>query len=159
MGPAIVTFLMDMQREILLFAAVGLAVGGIDDLLIDLVYICRRSWRSLAIYSRHSRMTTATLPCSTQPGRIAIFVPAWQEADVIGPMLRHAIAAWGAADYRIFVGVYPNDADTLDAVAAIANGEARLIVGINDRPGPTTKADCLNGLWRSMLAEERSGIM
>lgn len=154
LGQAIVTWLMHAQREILLFAAVGLAIGGIDDLIVDLVYLCRRSWRDLTVYSRHRRMTTATLPLSTSPGRIAIFVPAWCESDVIAPMLRHALAAWGAADYRIFVGVYPNDPATIDAVATVEEGEERVIVAVNSRPGPTTKADCLNALWRAMVAEE-----
>src|SRR3546814_7424299 len=76
---------------ILLFAVVGLAIGGIDDFIIDMVFLCRRLWRKLIIYSRHRRMTTATLPASPRPGRIAIFIPAWQEADVIGPMLDNAL--------------------------------------------------------------------
>jgi bacteriophage N4 adsorption protein B len=57
------------------------------------------------------------------------------------------------------VGVYPNDQATLEAVAPVAEGEEKLIVCVNNRPGPTTKADCLNVLWRAMLAEEeRTGI-
>jgi adsorption protein B len=155
MGQTIVTILSFVHHELLLFAAVGLAIGGIDDLLVDLVYLFRRGWRELAVYTRHPRMTTQTLPASSNSGRIAIFVPAWQEDNVIGNMLRGALRAWGAADYRLFVGVYPNDPATLAAVADVAEGEPRIIIGLNDRPGPTTKGDCLNGLWRAMLAEER----
>ena len=99
-------------------------------------------------------MTTATLPPSPNPGRIAIFVPAWREADVIGPMLRHALGRWGDADYRIFVGAYPNDPATIDAIAAVAQGDPRILLGITPHPGPTTKADCLNLLWQAMLDEE-----
>lgn len=159
MGEALVAILAAIYYEILLFAVVGLAIGGIDDFLVDILYLCRRWWRSLTVYSRHARMTTATLPQSAQPGRIAIFIPAWREADVIAPMLRNALDQWKEGDYRIFVGVYPNDHATLAAVAPIAEGEERLIVCVNDRDGPTTKADCLNVLWRTMLREEiRTGI-
>ncbi|WP_311268588.1 glycosyl transferase family protein [Sphingobium sp. WCS2017Hpa-17] len=150
--------LLALHREILLFAVVGLAIGGLDDLLVDLLFLLRRCWRNMTIYARHPRMTTATLPPSSNPGCIAIFIPAWQEADVIGSMLRHALASWPNDDFRLFVGVYPNDPATLDVVIPIATGEPRIIVGINPRPGPTTKADCLNILWRAMLdLEERSG--
>jgi len=146
--------LVALHREILLFVVVGLAIGGLDDALVDLLFMVRRCWRNLAIYARHPRMTTATLPASSKPGRIAIFIPAWREADVIGHMLRHALTRWPDDDYRIFVGLYPNDPDTIEAIAPVAVGEPRIIVGINPRPGPSTKADCLNVLWRAMLAEE-----
>ncbi|WP_441347627.1 glycosyltransferase [Sphingobium sp. Z007] len=152
--------LVALHREILLFAVVGLAIGGLDDFLVDLLFLVRRCWRNVAIYARHPRMTTATLPASSKPGRIAIFIPAWREADVIGSMLRHALARWPADDYRMFVGLYPNDPQTIDIVAPIAAGEPRIIVGINPKLGPSTKADCLNVLWRAMLAEEgRTGNM
>lgn len=146
-----------LHHEILLFAVVGLAIGGIDDLLVDLLFLARKAWRDLFIYVRHARMTSATLPPSPTPGRIAIFVPAWREAEVIGPMLRHALGRWGTTDYRIFVGAYPNDAGTIDAIATVAQGQPRILLGINPHPGPTTKADCLNVLWRAMLDDELRG--
>ena len=149
-----VAFLATLHHEILLFAVVGLAIGGIDDFLIDLLFLSRRMWRDLVIYARYPRMTTATLPASANPGRIAIFIPAWKEVEVIGSMLRHALNCWGESDYRIFIGTYPNDPDTIDAIAAVAEGDARVVVGINPLPGPSTKADCLNVLWRAMLADE-----
>ena len=149
-----VAFLATLHHEILLFAVVGLAIGGIDDFLIDLLFLSRRMWRDLVIYARYPRMTTATLPASANPGRIAIFIPAWKEVEVIGSMLTHALNCWGEADYRIFIGTYPNDPDTIDAIAAVAEGDARVVVGINPLPGPSTKADCLNVLWRAMLADE-----
>jgi len=151
----LVAFLAIAHREILLFAVAGLFVGGIDDLLIDILFLCRRVWRRLTIYSRHPRMTTATMPHSPNPGRIAVLVPAWDEADVIGPMIRNALHRWQDADYRIFVGVYPNDRATIEAAGRIAAHEPRVILAINSHPGPTTKADCLNLLWRAMEAEER----
>lgn len=158
MGETLVAVLAAIHHEILLFAVVGLALGGADDFLVDVLYLCRRFWRSLTVYSRHTRMTTATLPASTNPGRIAIFVPAWGEADVIAPMLRNALDKWRDSDHRIFIGLYPNDDATLAAVAPLAEGQDRLILCINERAGPTTKADCLNTVWRTMLREEeRSG--
>lgn len=154
MGEMLVATLAIIHHEILLFAVVGLALGGIDDFIVDAVFLCRRGWRNLTVYSRYARMTTATLPASPNPGRIAIFIPAWREADVIGPMLRNALAQWKIGQYLIFIGVYPNDDATLNVVAQIAENEPRLTLCVNEKPGPTTKADCLNLLWRAMLKEE-----
>lgn len=148
-----------VHREILIFAVVGLIIGGMDDLIIDLLYFGRRCWRNMAIYTRYPRMTTATLPPSPCPGRLAIFIPAWQESAVIAAMLANTLRCWGDADYRIFVGAYPNDPETLAAIGSVAAGQHRIIVGVNNREGPTTKADCLNMLWRAMLREEQRGIM
>ncbi|EQB06524.1 hypothetical protein L288_10980 [Sphingobium quisquiliarum P25] len=154
MGEALIAFLAIVHHEVLLFAVLGLAIGGADDFLVDVLFLCRRWWRNITVYSRHPRMTTATLPASPQPGTIAVFVPAWGEADVIEPMLRNALMQWQQGDYRIFVGTYPNDYATRAAVAQVAKDEPRVILCVNDRPGPTTKADCLNLLWRNMLREE-----
>ena len=133
---------------------VGLWIGGIDDLLMDLLFLVRKYWRDLSVYARHPRMPTAPLPAPGAPGTIAVFIPAWREAEVIAPMLRHALSQWQDARYRIFVGVYPNDPDTVTALTAVAEGEPRIVVAVNPRPGPTTKADCLNTLWRAMRACE-----
>jgi adsorption protein B len=155
LGDMLATGLQLVHREILLFAVVGLAIGGIDDLLMDLLFLARKCWRDVAIYARFPRMTTATLPASPTSGPIAVFIPAWKEADVIGPMLRHALGRWQSGDYRLFVGVYPNDAETISAVAAVAEGQERIVVAVNARPGPTTKADCLNTVWQAMIEQER----
>ncbi|MFM9976594.1 MAG: glycosyl transferase family protein [Sphingomonadaceae bacterium] len=141
-----------VAHELTLFAAVGFLIGGLDDLMVDAIWIGRSFWRRVAIYSRHARASAGTLSPACRPGRIAIFIPAWDESAVIGPMLRHALKVWGAGPFRIYVGVYPNDPATLAEVLALASPSIRAVV--QDRPGPTTKADCLNGLWRALKADE-----
>lgn len=88
---------------------------------------------------------------------MAIFVPAWDEAGVIGPMLRAALARIDHGDYRLYVGTYPNDRATIRAVVAVAAEDARVRLVIGSRDGPTTKADCLNTLWRALLRDEARG--
>jgi adsorption protein B len=143
-------------REITVFAAVGLLIGGIDDVAIDLLWLARTLRRRLTIYRRHPRMTAQTLPAPDRPGRIAIFVPAWKEEAVIGDMLRRALATLRHDDYRIYVGTYPNDPATAAAVLAVNDPRVRLVGG--DLPGPTTKAECLNRLWHAMRRDERNAI-
>ena len=140
------------MREIALFAAFGFLLLGLGDLAIDLIWLGRNLWRRATIYRRHPRADATTLPPPARPGGIAIFVPAWDEADVIGAMLRNALAAWDKGDHRIYVGCYPNDPATIDAVRTIADPRVRLVIG--PVPGPTTKACCLNRLWEAMVADE-----
>lgn len=85
---------------------------------------------------------------------IAVFIPAWDEARVIGPMLRSALARFDYPDYALYVGVYPNDPATIAEVAKVAESDGRVRLVIGPRPGPTTKADCLNALWRALLRDE-----
>jgi adsorption protein B len=68
-----------------------------------------------------------------------------------------ALARFGDADCRIYVGCYPNDPATLAAVRVRAARDPRVRPVVCTRPGPTTKADCLNHLWRAMLADEVAG--
>jgi adsorption protein B len=148
----IVTALIDgAARETMVFAVAGFVVGGLDDLVVDLAYFTRAAWR----WRTHGP-TLDALPAPERP--IAIFVPAWDEAAVIGPMLRTALSRWPHTGLRIYVGAYPNDRATISAIAAVAVEDARVRLVICDHPGPTTKADCLNSLWAAMIAEETGGL-
>lgn len=145
-----------VERELLLFALAGLTLMGAEDFLMDCAFIVRAIRRNLFVYRRHPRMTAQTLPPSDHPGTIAVLVPAWQEANVIGAMLRGCLAAWRAGDFRIFVGTYPNDRPTIDAVAAVAETDPRIHLVVLPHDGGTTKADCLNHVWAAMLREEEA---
>jgi bacteriophage N4 adsorption protein B len=138
-------------RELLEIAAFGIALSSLDDFAIDMLFFTRHIWRRGRIYRRHKRMFVEDLPPRTT-GAMAIIVPAWDEADVIGAMLRDLTTRIDYPAYRVFVGVYPNDVASQAAVAAV--GDARVQMVVCTRPGPTTKADCLNHLWRAICAHE-----
>ena len=133
------------MREAALFAACGFLLLGLGDLLVDLIWLGLRLRR---------REATPALPVAAGPGRLAVFVPVWDEAAVIGPMLAHSQAAFGEADYRLYVGCYPNDPATIAAVRAAAGPRVRLVIG--PAPGPTSKADCLNRIWAAMRGDEET---
>lgn len=147
----IVAGLDSVAREAMLFAGVGFLIGGLDDLAVDLVYFARRGWRRSGDADRGLSAPEAAV------GHIAIFVPAWDEASVIGAMLTTALDRLDHPDYRLYVGTYPNDRATIDAVAAVAERDARVRLVIGSRPGPTTKADCLNTLWHALRRDEADG--
>lgn len=148
-----------LHYEILLFSLFWLIIGGIDDFIGDILYLFRKIKRKICIYTIYRRMTGANLPISENPGTIAIFVPAWNEADVIGAMLRNCLNAWQHGDFIIFVGTYPNDPASIKAVAEVARQDSRIHLVILPHAGGTTKADCLNHLWAAMLRDETAQAM
>lgn len=135
-------------RELMYFSCVGFLIFAIDELVIDLIWICSTLWRKTFVYSKHRRATATTMPASRSPGELAIFVPAWDESAVIGKMLHYAVTHFRHDNFTIFVGCYPNDPDTIKAVTSVKHDAIRLVVC--DSPGPTSKADCLNNLWREL---------
>jgi len=77
-----------------------------------------------------------------------VLVPAWDEAAVIGDMLRATLARFDHDDYRIYVGHYRNDPATAAAITSVLDPRLRVVtVPVN---GPTTKDDCLNHLFGIM---------
>ena len=144
--------LSDIASELALFAAAGFLLFALDDLLVDLIYFVRRLWRAATVYTRFPRAFADTLPAPRAPGRIAVFVPAWDESAVVAAMLRAAVKRWGIADFRIFVGSYRNDPATAAAIASVK--DARIAPVLVDADGPTTKADCLNHLYAALVAAE-----
>jgi adsorption protein B len=141
-----------VMHETALFAAAGFLALGLGDLVVDTVWIGLALARALARWRGGKPVTLDTLPPPQSSGLMAIFIPAWDEAAVIGDMLRNTLAAFDHGDYRLYVGCYPNDFATIDEVRAIADPRVRLVIGAT--PGPTTKADCLNQIWETMLADE-----
>lgn len=138
-----------IMRETALFAATGFLILGLGDLAVDLLWLAQHVRRL-----GRPAPALADLPPPARPGRLAIFVPAWDEAAVIGDMLRGAVSAWGDGDWRLYVGTYRNDPATAAAATAVAASEPRVKVVTGGDPGPTTKADCLNRLWHALLADE-----
>ena len=43
------------------------------------------------------------LASPNRPGRLALFIPAWDEGPVVADMIRSTLKRWGNRDYRIFV--------------------------------------------------------
>jgi adsorption protein B len=153
---AVLSQLLDVlqfiERELLLFACFWFVVGACDELVVDLIWLGLR----LTGRTREARLPAgfAQRPLS---GRIAVIVAAWQEAEVIGTTVAHALRAWPQADLRLYVGCYANDPATVQAVMAGAARDPRVRIVVNPRPGPSTKADCLNRIYRAIGEDEARG--
>lgn len=131
-----------LSRELLWLSAAGIFLSSLDDLAVDAVWLARVAFRP----------ARSEPPAPAEPGRFALLVPAWDESAVIAPMLRRLCGSIADPGLRVFVGVYPNDPDTREAVQSVP--DPRVAAVVTGRPGPTTKADCLNHLWRAVVAHE-----
>ena len=143
-----VALLSAVAFELGLFAAVCFAAVAIDDLAVDLIWLVRRDLRP------HSLTGSRAIPDVA----FAVFIPAWREAAVIGPMLRNLSAQWAHwPQLTVYVGVYPNDPDTLADVEQAAVLDPRIRAVVNDKAGPTTKGACLNRLWHQLRDDIATG--
>lgn len=139
-----------VEHELLLFAGVFFLLGAVDELSMDLAWI----WLRLTGRAQTHSLRRSDLHYTRLSGRAAVLIPAWQEAGVIGDTLAHALAVWPQEDLRIYVGVYRNDPATLEAAARGARGDRRVRIVVHDRAGPSTKADCLNRLYKALQQDE-----
>jgi len=126
--------------------AVYILLSGLDDAALDLAWL----WRK-----RRGRAAAAETPAPEK--RIVIFLPLWQEAEVIETMLGHNLASIRYGNYEILAGVYANDDGTRAAVERVAARDARVRVAVVPHDGPTSKADCLNWVFQRLLEQELQG--
>ena len=136
---ALLIWLEQAQHELLLFSGVWFLIGAIDDLLVDLAWLVRRIYRRLRYYRKDRPMRAGDLPAPAAPGKLAVFVAAWQESDVIENMRDRCSRAWKSApEHFIYVGCYPNDNATIMAVNAAAARNRAIRLVLCTGPGPTT---------------------
>ncbi|WP_282357707.1 cyclic di-3',5'-guanylate-activated glycosyltransferase NrfB [Pseudomonas sp. PS01303] len=126
---------------------------GLDDLFIDLVYWSRKLIRRWRIYDKFERADEQRLYAIAEKP-LAIMVPAWNEVGVVGEMARLAASTIDYENYQIFVGTYPNDAETQADVDAVCQHYPNVHKVVCARPGPTSKADCLNNIIDAILRFE-----
>lgn len=86
---------------------------------------------------------------------LAIFVPLWQEHEVVRQMVLHNLTALKYDRVQIFIGAYPNDPKTCDEVRWLEGQMDRVHLAQVPHDGPTSKADCLNWVYQRMLREEQ----
>jgi adsorption protein B len=152
--PGALQWLRVVEFELLFFAGFWFVFGILDELAVDAIWLYHRLRGRIPTYRLASDVASRPLQ-----GTAAVLVPAWQEAGVIGATIAHMLRSWPHAHLRLYVGVYANDAETLGAAMAACKADTRVRLVIHDCHGPTTKADCLNRLYRALEADElRTGV-
>lgn len=131
---------------------------GLDDLFIDLCYWGRTLIRRFRIYGKFEKADEKRL-YEVPEKPLAIMVPAWNEVGVVGEMARLAASTIDYENYQIFVGTYPNDPQTQADVDAVCLHFPNVHKVVCARPGPTSKADCLNNIIDALLRfQQDAGI-
>ena len=122
----------------LILAILYLAMGS-DDFIWDIYSLTKRS------QYKKTRLDFKTLR-TPPPKLLAITIGAWNESAVIGAVIENLISSiqYPKSMYHLFVGVYPNDQETMDIVAEIEKRVPNVHMVINCLTGPTTKAQNIN---------------
>lgn len=132
--------------------SIGLVVAlcfiffGIDDLLWDIFNIVRK-----IRYGEAGRMPVERL--DAVPSKLlAVIIAAWHEDNVIEAVIENMISSlqYPRSMYHVFIGVYPNDEATINAVKRLEQIYDNVHMVVNVRPGPTSKADNINNIIRSI---------
>jgi adsorption protein B len=137
--------------------ALIILVSGLDDLALDAVYLW--AWLTRRLPARPVVVVSdekigEKQSEKTREKTIAIFVPLWHEHAVIAGMVEHNASAINYGNYHFFIGAYPNDDPTLDAVRDLESRFPHVHLAVCPHNGPTSKADCLNWIYQRMLLFE-----
>lgn len=138
----------------LVILAVLFILSGLDDLFFDAYYWIRyliRKWKT-----RHFQPLSYEQLANKEEQMIAVLLPCWHEAGVIGTMLRHNCLSIDYKNYYMFVGVYPNDPTTVEEVQEVARQIPNVRCVIGKTPGPTNKAANLNGVYEYVREFEKT---
>jgi adsorption protein B len=82
-------------------------------------------------------------------------IPAWDESAVITRMLVNTVGTINYRNYHVFVGCYPNDPSTREAVDKAAEVYPNIHTVSTSHDGPTNKADCLNSVFDAIMKFEQ----
>jgi adsorption protein B len=139
------------MRAFTLPVCVGILVNGFDDLFIDLNYYLRGLFDE-----EEGRLMVGDLRAE-EPKRIAMMVPAWQEAGVIRQMLELNLRTldYPVDKYDIFVGCYRNDLETQKKVDEVVRRVRNVHKVVTPHDGPTCKADNLNWMYAGIQMVEK----
>ena len=131
--------------------------SSLDDLIIDLLFwYGKLSGKIKAKYKNYPSVAELN-ELEEQP--IAIMIPAWDESSVIARMADYSAATFKYTNYQIFIGTYPNDQATQDEVDKIVKKYNNVHKVVTDKPGPTTKAHCLNNVIEYIFDYEKKNEM
>lgn len=154
----VIVFLLIGLKGLLIFVAVVFFISGLDDFFVDIYHAIRSLYRRLFVLPKYSPLTERKL-LSRPEQAVAVMVPAWDESQVIGRMLEHALQTLNYANYHFFVGTYPNDPDTRREVERVRERFGNVQRVICPKDGPTNKADCLNWIYQGIqVFEKEQGI-
>ncbi len=134
--------------------ALWVMINGIDDVIIDIAGLVSWIRRKFSASPRH-RVPTEEELAAVPPRLMAIFVSVWKEHKVIQKMIDNNVTKLNYPRCEFFVGAYPNDSLTIEAVKEIMKRYPNVHLSLTPHDGPTSKADNLNWIYQRMLLHEQ----
>ena len=130
------------------FVALAFVVFGADDVLWDVFALFRGTGK---------KRVKLSLINEKPPKMLAVVIAAWHEDAVLGEVVDNLVASaqYPRSLYRVFLGVYPNDAATVAVARALeARHGGTVVCVVGDDPGPTSKAANINHTVRAIREYE-----
>ena len=132
--------------------------NGIDDLVVDIASLISYIRRTFGSGFGHRLPSEEELDAAPVR-RMAVFVALWKEHRVIRKMIENNVTKLRYPSVEFFVGAYPNDAPTVAAIHEAMKQFPKVHLSMCPHDGPTSKADCLNWIYQTMLVhEEQQGV-
>jgi adsorption protein B len=117
-------------------------ISSVDDALID----------ALALGITPSPLVRRRPHVPATP-TMGVFIANWQEEDVLDKMVKGNLGRIASSSVRLYLGVYSNDTGTYEVAIALAKQYPdRLRVIVNTLPGPTSKGQMLNEMFRQVYS-------
>lgn len=125
-------------------------VVGFDDFIWDIFTFFNR-------FKINHRDLDLNEVSKTPPKLLAVMIAAWNEENVLEDVVNNLIAStiYPKSMYHIFLGVYPNNTETVEAARALERQHENVHVIINCLPGPTSKAQNINYVINQILEFEK----
>ncbi len=114
-------------------------IFGADEFIWEIIILFRR--RS---YNNKKIDVVKLKDCPTK--MLAVAIAAWHESNVIESMVSNFVDTmeYPVSMYHVFVGVYPNDPETIEAVRHLESRYSNVHMVIDFKDGPTSKAQNIN---------------
>ncbi len=136
--------------------ACWIILSGVDDCFIDMA--AAYAWLQI-LWNPDLKTPSDEELNAAPPLRMAVYVALWKEHRVIQKMLDNNVSKLRYPRFDFFVGTYPNDGPTVAAVREAMKRHPNVHLSVCPHDGPTSKADCLNWIYQTMiLYEEAHGV-
>ena len=122
---------------------------GLDDFIWDLIALYYKRKRK-DVYLNMQEIS------ATPYKLLAVIIGAWREDNVIEDVIHNFLESsiYPKSMYHIFLGVYPNDEATIQAVRRLTEQYPNVHLIINEKNGPTSKAQNINHVIKQITKFE-----
>ena len=135
---------MELKIQVIgLIVALCYVIFNIDDIMWEIIHL---------ISKRRADSKADCVPMESleaiPPKLLAVIVAAWDEDSVLEPVIENMLASthYPQSMYHVFLGVYPNDDETVAVAEKLERKHKNAHMVRNAQAGPTCKADNLNNM-------------